>query len=293
MPSGGFKIVNTCPQTLIVNSILFGTTDKGVVPGLKLQWQLGSQPPFLMAMNEGMVTNANPGTLRLTLSQPFAIEPGQTGFFSLSAVLAGNAPLNASATQSVKEVVAVRSSKVVAISNLPANLGTVKVTVRVPTRTATPTPTPLACGALTVLAKGSASGAGGAAVQSGGFKIVNGCGRPMTISGLSIGLTDVNVVSFIQVGVSFGSPASLASLASNQNGSIVNASPGVVPLTFTTPLQVPKGQTVFFGVAATLKTNASLGAPSTQSVQSVTATAGGKAAGVTNLPATLGTVSRR
>ena len=240
-----------------------------------------------------MITNATPGTAKLTFANPFAIPAGKTGFFTTSVTVATNAPLNATSQQSLRAIAAIGGGNTVTISNLPATLGTVRVVVPVPTRTATPTPTPIACGALTVTAKAAASGAAGATVQSGGFKVVNGCGQPIAISSLLIGATDVNVVSTIKVAGRVGSPPSPPSVAFNQDEMIVNASPGSARITFTNPLQVPKGQTAFFLVAAVLTTNAPAGAPSTQSVKEVAAIRAGKPVGATNLPATLGTVSRK
>ena len=296
VPSGGFKVVNVCAQPIQITSIVFGASDIVTVSGLKLEWQLGSQPPWpTIAAKPQIIANATPGTARITLNQPFSVPAGQAGFFSLSAVISSGAALNATSTQSVNEIDAVLGSSPVATSKLPANLGTVQVIVPVATPTATPTstPTPQACGALTVTGKGSASGAAGATVQSGGFKIVNGCGQPMSISSLVIGVTDANVVSAIKASAKVGSPPSPPSVAMNQGEMIANASPGSVKLTFSPPLQVSKNGTAFFLIAGVLANNAPLNSPSTQSVLNVGATAGGGAVGANNLPATLGTIQRQ
>jgi len=133
VPAGSFKVVNICPNPILLSVTQVNLSDAALFSALSLKSTIDNNP---------QTTPANPaGSSNFNFGPTLVIPGGDTGFFDLSVTIASSPSGNAS-TQSLAAVGAVDGSgHIVIVGTTPQTLGSISLASTSPTPTSTPTPT--------------------------------------------------------------------------------------------------------------------------------------------------------
>jgi hypothetical protein len=129
----------------------------------------------------------------------------------------------------------------------------------------------------------------GATVPSGSFTLDNTCGKDIQVNTITVGVSDIGVISGMSV--SGSAPAGPSSNSVPPKISVQPNVAGTGTFTLTPPLPIHPGTSGNFDFQATISSTAGSSKSSTQTLTKVDTTAAGVAVPVGPLPGTLSNIS--